>query len=429
MNKAYKYRIYPTEIQKKYLDRCMWASRKIWNMMLNKYNEECNKASKTEGYKVSYPSRNNKDYYINIEGTNATISSYVAESLKDALDKFHKHQGGRPKFHKFSYSGSFTIQNVSSSKIAQSIKLMHNELNKKMTIQVNFEDGLLMIPNQEWRKKELHSNKWIKCIFHRTFDKVKCKINSATFSKTSSGKYYVSLQVDDGEKELPKKSITKDKTVGIDVGIKDLAILQDGSRPMQKEWYDFAKSPGNHKKSKEGKIEKHIKKLQRKLARQNETALTDANGHKLYSIGREKTRKKIAKLTEKIANIRKNIQNNLTSQLAKDKDISLISLEDLNIKNMQKNHKLAKSIANCGWYEIGRQLEYKGDMYGTTVLKINPRNTSKMCSNCGFIYKPLDLSMREWICPNCGMHHDRDTNAAINIAAKGYQKYIENNPN
>lgn len=202
----------------------------------------------------------------------------------------------------------------------------------------------------------------------------------------TGGHWYLAVQVE--VDDLPQTADTS-KAVGIDLGIKYRAVTSDGLI------YDNPKALA--------KYQRKMAKLQRSLSRMT-------RGGKNYA----KRKAEIAKLHERIANIRREDAHELTTELVNE--YGLIGVEDLNIKGMVKNRKLAKAVSDAGMYQVKQQLEYKVDAVGGKLIKVDRWfASSKICSACGEQVAQLSLSVREWVCPTCGAEHERDSNAAINI--------------
>lgn len=224
----------------------------------------------------------------------------------------------------------------------------------------------------------------IKCKFHR---EIVGEVKSLTISKTPTEKYFVSILV---EQENKYQQTTKEK-IGIDLGIKDFVVLSDGTK------YSFSVS----------KKTKKLKKLQHYFSKKQKD-----------SKRKEKLRLKIAKNHEKIVNSRLDFQHKLSTKLTNE--YQTICLESLKVKNMMKNHKLARVIGEASWYSFVSMLQYKGKWKGCDIIQIDQfYPSSKTCSVCNWKKEDLKLSDRSWKCPNCGTEHDRDINAAKNILTYG----------
>lgn len=217
-----------------------------------------------------------------------------------------------------------------------------------------------------------------------------CEPSTITVQLQPSGRWYVSIRFNDGRNQ---RLDPIDKAVGIDLGISSLITTSDNQKISNPKSFD--------------KYYQRLRKAQKSLSRKQK----DSNN-------RIKARLKVARVHAKIADSRQNYLHKLTTQLIRDNQT--IVVEDLAVRNMVKNPQLAKAISDAAWGEFVRQLDYKSQWYGRTLIKIDRWfPSSKMCSSCGHIVENLPLNIREWDCPNCGVRHDRDINASINILAAG----------
>ena len=369
MLKAIKIRLYPTETQQITINKLLGCCRLVYNRCLdyrNKIYEETKETgSLSKSYKYFCELKEMEEYSFLKTDAHSKVIQQTLMNQDVAFKNFFTKKSDFPKFKSKKdnkQSCRFPKDAISGIKgnrinIIKTLKDIHFKCSCKDESYLNKNQGLIM---------------------------------SATLIKTSSDKYYFSILID---KPNETKFCVSNNIVGIDLGVKDLIITSNGEKFENKQFYR--------------KQESKLKKLNHKFAKTQK----DSNNHK-------KIRIKIAKLNEKIRNQRLWYIHHIVNQLLNENQV--IVMEDLNVSGMMQNHKLAKSIQDVSFCELKQILQYKASWNDKQVIFIDRfYPSSKLCSGCGYKNDSLQLSDREWVCPECGTIHDRDINAAKNILEEG----------
>ena len=377
-HKGYKFRIYPNKAQAVILSRFFGCCRFVYNRCLSYrkdvYAFEKRNVSQYECMRLVTQMRHDPDY----AWLSSCDSMSLQESIKDlskAFANFFRKQGGYPKFHKKSSVQTYRTRNQSGG--------------------IRIEENRIVLPKLGAVKAKIS-----RCL--------KGRILSATVSRTATGKYFVSLCC---EEELIPKPNAKGM-IGIDLGIKELYVDSNNCHEP------------NHKYL--SKYERKLHREQRSLSRMIEVNIAGYTKDRKPIWKRplsecsnlQKQKRKIARIHEKIYNCRSDHLHKVSSKLVNKNQV--IALETLNVKGMVRNHHLAKAISDASWSSFVTMLEYKAFEHGCEILKVPILfPSSQTCSSCGYKNPYVkNLSVRSWVCPECGSVHDRDENAAKNILAK-----------
>ena len=374
--KGIKLRIYPNLEQQDKIIANFGYNRFVWNqmldMMIQRY-ENNHKAPFLNAFALNNLLKQLKVENPFLKDAESTSLQNTNHDLVEAYKKFFREHKGFPKFK----SRKFPKQSYQSNSVSRNIQQIGNRIRLPKLGLIKFKCGR----------------------------KIEGKIKKATIRLSATGKFYAILLVDNEVQELPKTHTS----VGIDMGVSDLMITSDG---VKYPTIRFDKILANKKHYWEKRLARRRLQAQKEIAwdKHNKVLVPrDFSDFKNYL----KAKHMVAKYNEKITNQRNDYLHKLTKSLVETYDV--IKIEDLKAKNLLKNHKLARAISNQGWSEIRRQLEYKCAWYGKQLVIVNPRKTSQICSSCGYDDGKHTLDVRDWTCPSCGAHHDRDINAAINI--------------
>ena len=395
--KAYKFRLYPTYKQREFFNRTIGCGRLVYNWALamrkDAYEKDGTTLSIRKDISPKIPALKEEKTFLKEVDSKCLIGEL--NNLDAAYKKFFKEGGGFPKFKHRESVGSYTTQ------------LMKGAIHQ--------DDAYVILPKCGA----------VKCVFHRKIDGVVKDTPYVTISRTTTGEFYISILALCESPDAPTSVATESNTIGIDMGLKDLAILDDGTK--------FERIAVDEK------IERRKKRLQRKLSKK-----VGAKKGQKKSNNYLKLQRKISKLDAKVARRREHYQYNIVSQIVA-KDCEYIGIEDLNVRGMsasgkakkklteeeyaalskcdkekynrKKNKGFNKSVLNAGFHSFKTKLEHKAQQNGKEVVTIGRfYASSQTCSVCGAKNKKTkNLSVREWTCPECGTRHDRDVNAAKNI--------------
>ena len=373
MLRAIKIRLYPNKEQELKLNKVLGCYRFVYNQMLalkqQEYTENNKSLGLTDLSKYFHGELLKDENYDWLKEQNTKVMKQSIRQMLSAYEKFFKQHNDFPKFKskKDKQSALFPLEAISKKNTFETRKITLTQPLKD----IRFKCSYLYFN----RLKQYHD-----------------MIRSATLSKTKSGNFFLSVLIELPNEEVVKFKLT-DEHVGIDLGVKDFVITSDGEVFENKHFY----------KSQEQKIAK----LQRQLSKKQKG-----------SNNRNKARTKLAKAFEKLNNQKKTYIHSVVNELLRNYDI--IFMEDLNVKGMLKNHKLAKAIQEIGFYRFKSILVDKAFNNGKQVIFVDRfYPSSKTCHVCGYVNNGLKLSDRYWMCPECGEQHDRDLNAAMNILLEG----------
>lgn len=358
--RAYKYRIYPSNEQKQLLARTFGCGRYVYNWAL----QERTDAYYKRGERLSYEGTAQRLTLLKKQDEYAWLNEVSSVPLQQSLRHLDK------AFRHF-FEGRAEYPTFKKKRNDQSATYTSNAF--------------------KWDGKHLTLAKMddpLEIVWSRPLPEG-CRPSSVTISKDEANRYFVSFLLEEDLKPLPVVT----KHVGLDLGLKSMVITSDGHTYGNPKFF--------------AKDEKKLARAQRRHARK-----------KKGSKNREKARLKVARIHKKIVDRRRDYQHKLSTKLIRENQV--VCVESLQVKNMVKNHCLAKAIHDVGWAELLRQLEYKATWYGRTLVKIDKwYPSSKRCFDCGHLLDSLSLDIRFWTCSECGVHHDRDINAANNILAVG----------
>jgi putative transposase len=354
VRKAYKYRLYPNRAQQNALAVQFGHARYVYNHFLEVRQEHYAKRGEGMSYRDTAGILTELKRDPAHKWLKEADSQVLQQKLKDLDQAYKNFFEGRAKYPRFR-----SRRDKQAIRYPQRVKV-----------------------DSAAQRTYLPKVGWVKTVFHRPLEG---KLKNVIVSRTKSGRYSASFQV---EVEIPDP-VYRGSENGLDLGLKDFAALSDGRKLPNPRHLIQA--------------EKRLRRLQRSLSRRQKG-----------SAGRERQRQKVARQHEKVADCRADYQHKMSRALVEDH--RLLAIEDLHIKGMMRNKRLAKQISDAGWGQFVRMLGYKGEWYGCELVAVDRFfPSSKTCWQCGSVMKEMPLELREWDCPNCQAHHDRDVNAAKNL--------------
>jgi putative transposase len=367
-HQAVKVRLYPTTEQQEILAQHFGCARWWWNHALNlciETYQATGKGLKQSALNAFLPKLKKQE---DTEWLSECYSQVLQATTLNLVTAYKNFFEGRAKYPRFKAK-----KNKQSIQYPQSVKVV---------------DGCLKFPGRVAK---------VKAKIHRP---IEGKIKTVTVSMTPSGKYFASVLTEVEGDEPPTNA--NGKVVGIDLGLKDFAIVNDGVKTSK-----FANP-------------RHLAKHERNLARKQRKLDRKEKGSK----SRDKSRKRVARVHERVSNVRQDYLHKLSKKLVDENQV--IVVESLNSKGMVRNHKLAASISDVGWGMFVNFLSYKLEKEGKVLVEIDRWfPSSKLCSNCHYQVDEMPLEVRSWNCPSCGAHHDRDGNASANIRAEGIRMLLQ----